>query len=127
MAIMYNKNRSNKDYNDLINQLQVDKKSKQKCYLKHWKSSRTILFNVLLIFFFIKKNYLRNNIIVKNNYIMTSYIDINELKEIKRQILERKKTIPKENIEEIKEILKEYFRIQKKIQYYSDDEHRINK
>ena len=58
---------------------------------------------------------------------MTSYIDINELKEIKRQILERKKTIPKENIEEIKEILKEYFRIQKKIQYYSDDEHRINK
>ena len=61
MAIMYNKNRSNKDYNDLINQLQVDKKSKQKCYLKHWKSSRTILFNVLLIFFFIKKNYLRNN------------------------------------------------------------------
>ena len=58
---------------------------------------------------------------------MTSYIDINELKEIKRQILERKKTIPKENIEEIKKILKEYFRIQKKIQYYSDDEHRINK
>ena len=40
---------------------------------------------------------------------MTSYINIDELKEKKRQILERKKRIPRENIDEIKEVAKEYF------------------
>ena len=58
---------------------------------------------------------------------MTSYINIDELKEKKRQILERKKRIPRENIDEIKEVAKEYFRIQKKIQYYTDEDHRLNK
>ena len=58
---------------------------------------------------------------------MTSYINIDELKEKKRQILERKKRIPRENLEEIKEVAKEYFRIQKKIQYYTDEDHRLNK
>ena len=58
---------------------------------------------------------------------MTSYINIDELKEKKRQILERKKRIPRKNIDEIKEVAKEYFRIQKKIQYYTDEDHRLNK
>ena len=58
---------------------------------------------------------------------MTSHIDIDELIVKKREILERKKRIPRENLEEIKEVEKEYFRIQKKIQYYSDEEHRLNK
>ena len=58
---------------------------------------------------------------------MTSHIDIEMLKEKKKEILERKKRIPKENLEEIKEVAKEYFRIQKKIQYYTDEDHRLNK
>ena len=58
---------------------------------------------------------------------MTSIYDIEMLKEQKKQILERKKSIPKENIGEIKEVAKEYFRIQKKIQYYTDEQHRLNK
>ena len=55
---------------------------------------------------------------------MTSKYDIELLKIQKKELLDRKKTIPKENIDEIKEIGKEYFRIQKKIQYYTDEEHR---
>ena len=58
---------------------------------------------------------------------MSSQYDIRLLKAQKKEILERKKLIPKENIEEIKEVVKEYFRIQKKIQYYSDENHRSNK
>ena len=58
---------------------------------------------------------------------MSSQYDIGLLKTQKKEILERKKLIPKENIEEIKDIAKEYFRIQKKIQYYSDENHRLNK
>ena len=54
---------------------------------------------------------------------MSSQYDIGLLKTQKKEILERKKLIPKENIEEIKDIAKEYFRIQKKIQYYSDENH----
>lgn len=53
--------------------------------------------------------------------------DINSLMEMKKQILLKKKQTPKEDTEAIKEILKEYMRIQKKIQYYSDEEHRKNK
>ena len=53
--------------------------------------------------------------------------DINELIEMKKQILLKKKQIPKEDTEAIKEILKEYMRIQKKIQYYSNEEHRKQK
>jgi hypothetical protein len=58
---------------------------------------------------------------------MATHINIDELIERKKEILEKKKTIPKENIDEIKELVKEYDRIQKKIQYYSDEEYRINK
>ena len=58
---------------------------------------------------------------------MSSKYDIEQLKELKKEILERKKTIPKENKAEIKEVANEYFRIQKKIQYYSDEQHRLNK
>ena len=53
--------------------------------------------------------------------------DINELFEMKKQILLKKKTIAKEDTEAIKEALKEYTRIQKKIKYYSDEEYRKQK
>ena len=53
--------------------------------------------------------------------------DINELLEMKKQILLKKKTIAKEDTEAIKEALKEYMRIQKKIKYYSDEEYRKQK
>jgi hypothetical protein len=54
-------------------------------------------------------------------------IDLNELKQKKQEILERKRTIDKNDIEAIKEILREYMRIQKKIQYYSNEEYRKQK
>ena len=53
--------------------------------------------------------------------------DIDELNEMKKQILLKKKQTPKEDTEQLKEILNEYMRIQKKIKYYSDEEHRKNK
>ena len=53
--------------------------------------------------------------------------NLNELLEIKKQVLLKKKSIAKEDTQAIKEILKEYMRIQKKIQYYSNEEYRLNK
>ena len=56
-----------------------------------------------------------------------SSINLNELQQKKREILERKKTIDKTDIEAIKEILREYMRIQNKIKYYSNEEYRKQK
>lgn len=53
--------------------------------------------------------------------------DINELNEIKQAILLKKKLTPKENMDAINELTKEYMRIQKKIQYYSNDDYRREK
>lgn len=54
-------------------------------------------------------------------------INLNELIEQKHAILFKKKSIDKKDTEAINEINKEYMRIQKKIQYYSDEEHRKQK
>ena len=53
--------------------------------------------------------------------------DINELIQQKQDILNKKKSIDKNDVEAIKEILREYMRIQKKIQYYSNEEYRKHK
>ena len=63
---------------------------------------------------------------VNRNIIMSS-INLNELQQKKKEILERKRKIDKNDIEAIKEILREYMRIQKKIQYYSNEEYRKQK
>ncbi len=53
--------------------------------------------------------------------------DINELIQQKQEILNNKKLIDKNDVEAIKENLKQYMRIQKKIQYYSNEEYRKQK
>jgi hypothetical protein len=59
---------------------------------------------------------------------MSSNTDyINDLIEQKKQILLKKKSITVDDIDSKKELLKEYMRVQKKIQYYSNDEYRKNK
>lgn len=57
---------------------------------------------------------------------MSKY-DINELIEMKNNLLSKKAITPKEDTETIKNITLEYMRIQKKIQYYRDNEYRQNK
>ena len=58
---------------------------------------------------------------------MSKNYDVNELIEQKNQLLLKKKSIPKENTEELKEIMKEYYRIFFKIRYYRNDEFRLKK
>ena len=58
---------------------------------------------------------------------MSKIYDVNELIEQKKQLLLRKKSIPIENVDEVKEVVKQYQRILKKIQYYSNDEYRFKK
>ena len=52
---------------------------------------------------------------------------INSLLEDKERILKKRRETPKNDIEALKEINKDYMRIYMKIQYHTDDNKRLNK
>ena len=53
--------------------------------------------------------------------------DLNELIQLKQDILNKKKSIDKNDVEAIKELTLQHMRVLKKIQYYSNEEYRKQK
>jgi len=53
--------------------------------------------------------------------------DINQLINMKNNILQKKRETPKTNTDLIKQLNNEYSKIQMKIKYYSNDDYRKNK
>lgn len=53
--------------------------------------------------------------------------DLNELIQQKQDILNKKKSIDKNDVEAVKDLNLQYMRVQKKIQYYSNEEYRKDK